>query len=142
VLTESGDVYLSGRTHDVQQAIRHGRMAETNSVILKLCEATGVNNFSIDALVPKKVDLPEQDTKGTGVGGLTVLMGASVSWCWKVTAPSATLTGRRNRAPKAHDLPIPFGPYTTRARYIAWVITGTGNAAQTLALSTSTTLCQ
>jgi len=55
VLTDTGQLVLSGRTHDVQQIIRFGRLQQSESPLLSLYEMFGSKN-SIDSLEPAVVD--------------------------------------------------------------------------------------
>jgi hypothetical protein len=76
LLSQSGQVWLCGRTHDVSQAIRFGRMAMNGSWFLPLYESMGVHN-SIDALVPKRLEVPEPAAAVAASAGLTAVLGRS-----------------------------------------------------------------
>jgi len=58
-VTRAGRVLVTGRTHDIQQAVRFGRMSLNGSMMLTLYKLFKANTLSIDSLTPQEVVFPE-----------------------------------------------------------------------------------
>jgi alpha-tubulin suppressor-like RCC1 family protein len=74
--SQAGQVWVCGRTHDVSQVIRFGRMAMSGSWFLPLYETLGARH-SIDALRPARLELPEPAAAVAASAGLTAVLGRS-----------------------------------------------------------------